>query len=333
MIVAENVQARVQDREGRSTIKNVTFTWERGLLAVLGSPMDGTAAFAYAIAGAADIRAGRLHIQGKPSAASPLCVTYVPRDAVLPDGLRVEEVCELSRAIRREPARTPVSRLAVLGLESLARRRVRSLSVGESKAVSLAIAITSSAPVLVVDEPLAGLDPVAPARVIEALRKRAETTAVIVTTASVRDATRLGDQLAVLTNGVFSHLPPALAHVDRSGAKLRVTVRADGAAGVARFLGAISHEPAISSLEVTSFASESVSRAPHIVLVGGRDLLPLARSVARAASSSGASIVAIESDVVALETLRQSLVLPVAAPLASVATIPARPVALPGDVP
>ena len=78
------------------------------------------------------------------------------------------------------------------------------------------------------------LEPPAPARVIEALRARATAGAcVIVTTASVRDATSLADQLGMLTQGVFTHLPPALAHVGTSGARLRVVVAASAATEVA----------------------------------------------------------------------------------------------------
>jgi energy-coupling factor transporter ATP-binding protein EcfA2 len=230
---------------------------------------------------------------------------------VLPDSLRVDEVCELAGQIRGEPAMTPASRLSPLGIEKLANRRVRSLSPGEARAVSLALALTSRAPVLLIDEPLAGLDPAAPARVVTALRARAAAGAtILVTTASVRDATSLADQLGMLTRGVFTHLPPALAHVGAAGARLRVVVAAHAATEVAPFVAALAAEPAITSIETATFAATRVLHAAVSVVVSGADLLAVARAVGHAAAKTSARIEAIESAVVPLDAIRSRIAAP-----------------------
>ena len=247
VIALEGVHARTAGGRGRiaSSVANVTLTWE-GVLAILGTPADGTTALLELLAGTIPVRAGRAVVGGLPPSEARARVAYVPLETALPDSLRVDEVCALAGELRGEPAMTPGSRLAPLGIEKLVNRRVRSLSPGEARAVSLAIALTSRAPVLLIDEPLAGLDPAAPSRVVTALRARAQDgAAVIVTTASVRDATAVADQLGLLTRGVFTHLPPTLAHVGPTGTRLRVVVAAEAASEVAPFVAALAAETAI----------------------------------------------------------------------------------------
>lgn len=313
MIVLEGLHASALVERGKVTSKleNVTFTWEKGVLAVLGTPADGTTALLEVLAGAAPVRAGKATIEGKPPSEARARVAFVPLEAALPDALRVEEVCDLASQIRGEPRTTAASRLSPLGIEKLADRRVRSLSHGEARAVALAIALTSRAPVVLVEEPLSGLEPSAPARVIELLRARAASGgAVIVTTSSVRDATSLADQLGMLTRGVFTHLPPSVAHVGTAGARLRVVVAAQSAIDVAPFVAALAEESAVTSVETAAFAATRVLHAAVVVMVSGPDLLALARAVGAAAARSRAGVEAIESAVMLLDAIRSRLASP-----------------------
>jgi ABC-type multidrug transport system ATPase subunit len=303
MIALEGASARALSRPGEvaSSIKDVTVTWAEGVLAVLGARADGTVALLEAIAGMVRVRSGEVLVDGQAPARARASVAYVPRATNLPDSLRVDEVCELAGQLRGEASQSPESRLHVLGLETLARRLVHTLSPGESRAVTLAIALTSKVPVLLVDEPLVGLDPAASSRVIEALRERAKTAAVIVTTASVRDATRLADQLGVLTGGAFTHLSPTLAHVGAEGAVLRLVVAIESE--LSPFVEALSQEPAVAGVQTSAFAAKGALA----VVVSGTDLLTLARAVGAAAARAGAKIEAIESAVTSLDAIRAAL--------------------------
>jgi ABC-type multidrug transport system ATPase subunit len=307
VIKVDGLQARAGSERDRpaSRLENVSLTWEKGVLVVLGTQADGTTALLEVLAGILPVRGGRVTIDGVPPIEARTRVVYVALDAALPDALRVDEVCALAGQIRGEPAMTPASRLAPLGLEKLADRRVRSLSHGEARAVSLALALTSRAPVLLVDEPLSGLDPIAPSRLVAALRARAAAgAAVVVTTASVREATALADQLGMLTRGVFTHLPPAQAHVSSAGVRLRVVVAAQAATEVAPFVAALAAEPAVASVETATFAATRVLHAAVTVLVSGQDLLTVARAVGHAAAKTSARIESIESAVLPLDAIR-----------------------------
>ncbi|HSO32229.1 MAG TPA: ATP-binding cassette domain-containing protein [Labilithrix sp.] len=308
MITLASVHARAVAETGKvpSLLKGASLTWERGVLAVIGTPADGTIALLEVVAGVTKVRGGRVEVHGVAPSEARSRIAYVPLATTLPDALRVDEVCELASLLRGEATQAPAARLGILGLEALARRRVGSLSPGEARGVSLALALTSKASVLLVEEPLAGLDAAAPARVVEALRARAAAGAtVLVTSASVRDATRLGDQL-----GVFAHLPASRAHVGAAGAKLRVVVAAESTSEVSPFVAALAQEAAVTSVETAAYTAARVLHAAVAVVVSGPELLKLAKAVATAAARSEAKVLAIESAVMPLETIRAALAAP-----------------------
>ncbi len=316
MIALTNVTARGESARGRvgAMVRNVSTTWDRGVLAIVGTVGDGTSALLAVIAGAIRARTGQVIVGGKSPEDARSEIAHVPLDPTLPDALRVEEVCDLASSIRGEPARPATERLSVLGIEALAKRRVRSLSVGETRAVALAIALTSSAKVLLVEEPLATLEPTAPGRVIEAIRARAAAgTVVVVTTASVRDATRIADRVLVLTAGVLAPLPAALAHANDGVVRLRIVVpsRADGTRGTSALVSALAEDAAIASVETHAFAPSpsdpAGARAASTVIVSGRDLVAVAKSVANAAASARVDVETIESAVAPLETIRAAV--------------------------
>ena len=306
-----HARARGSAKRPPSRLENVTLSWEKGVLAVLGAPADGTTALLEVLAGVLPVSGGTATVAGGPPDQARAHVAYVPLEPALPDPLRVSEVCELATRLRGEPAMTAAARLSPLGIESLADRRVRSLSPGEARAVSLAIALSSRAKVLLIEEPLAGLDAAAPAKVLEVLRARATAGAcVVVTTSSVRDATSLGDQLGMLTQGVFTHLPPAIAHVGTSSARIRVIVSANAATEVAPFVSALTAESAIATVETATFAATRVLHAAVAIVVSGTDLLAVARAVGLAAARTATNVLSIESAVSPLNAIRARIAAP-----------------------
>jgi ABC-type multidrug transport system ATPase subunit len=307
VIALVSVHARASGKPD-SRLVDLSLSWERGVLAVLGARVDGTTALLEVLAGLVRPRAGVALAFGEVPQASRARIAYVPLAPSLPDALRVDEVCELAARLRGEAPSSAASRLALLGLEHLASRPARTLSRGEARAVSLAIALGSSARLLLVEEPLVGLEPTAPARVIELLRARgASGVPVVVTTASVRDATALADQLGVLTRGVFAHLSPALAHVGDEGAHLRVVVASEARADAAPLVAALAEDPAVTKVELSAFAATRVLHAAVVLEVTGAELLAVARAVQVASARTGIDVEAIESAVTPLEAIRARL--------------------------
>ncbi|MDA8344395.1 MAG: ABC transporter ATP-binding protein [Thermaerobacter sp.] len=92
--------------------------------------------------------------------------------------------------------------LSLLGMEDRVQRLVGTLSGGEHRLVGMATALIGAPPVLVLDEPTNELDPVARARVWDALLARREQgTTIILVTHNVLEAERVVSRVAILAQG------------------------------------------------------------------------------------------------------------------------------------
>ena len=121
----------------------------------------------------------------------------------LPVGLAVETTGRL-RGLPRRIARTAAAELLEeLGLTELARRPMTTLSGGQRRLAQVATALVGERPLLVLDEPTTGLDPLARRAVWEALQRRRESagTTVVLVTHNVLEAEAVLDRVAVLDHG------------------------------------------------------------------------------------------------------------------------------------
>lgn len=251
------------------------------VLAVIGAIADGTALLCDLLA--TETRAARVTLE-----------------APLPDGLRVDEVCALARQFRGEPPREAKDTLASLGIETLAKRRTASLAVDERRAVALAIALASEAELVIVEEPLANV--AAASRVAASrIRERAARGAVVVTTASPRDATRIGDAIAVLVNGKLTAIEEGNM-VSNDAGSLRVVVSA-GRDAAATLVGALGRDGAVARVESAAFA-DGKATALHVY---GDDLEALARAVTRAIAASNVNVDLIEPSIQPLDAIRAAV--------------------------
>jgi ABC-2 type transport system ATP-binding protein len=119
----------------------------------------------------------------------------------LPARIRVGEALEFFRAVYGARRWRP-TRLAALGVDELLPRRFASLSGGQKRRVVVALALIGEPSLLVLDEPLAGLDPDGQAAVLDLLRLlRADGVTVLLSVHDLDLAGRLGDRLVMLAGG------------------------------------------------------------------------------------------------------------------------------------
>ena len=287
MIALEDVAARQRPL----SLTRMTQVWEAGSHAVIGSRADGGTLLLALIAGLARPRSGRVRVldAAPTDAVVRRQIGLVPLEPALPEAMRVREALDLASAIRSETRRDAAERLATLGVETLADRKIRSLSRGEARAVALAEALTSpSVRVLLVEEPLVAMDPRAAGRVPEALRGRGrEGCAVVVTTASMRDAGELADDWIALRAGAIvgeAASVDALVEATPDGASLRVVLRYPG--DVAALVAALAREGDIDAIE----------RDEGSVRLRGRDATALARAAGRAAVEADVDLAELRID-------------------------------------
>ena len=134
-------------------------------------------------------------------------VAYLAQDepalAELPVGLAVETTARLRGTPRREAARLTTDLLDELELGALRDRPLVRLSGGQRRLACVAAALAAARPVLILDEPTTGLDPIARRAVWAAVaRRRVEAgTTVVLVTHNVVEAESVLDRVAILDHG------------------------------------------------------------------------------------------------------------------------------------
>ena len=198
MITFEGVRAKALPKgaQNGASYTDLSLALGPGCHAIVGaSPAEGRLLLDLA-AGQARARRGRVRaLDGAPGDARVAARTaFVPLDVVLPDGLTVLEVAALEATVRGLGAPEPNARLARLDAAWLGARRAHTLSPEERRSVALALALTSGATLLLLEEPLTRVDGRAAPLVAPALRALVAEGAVcaVLTTSSRHDAALTG---------------------------------------------------------------------------------------------------------------------------------------------
>jgi lipopolysaccharide export system ATP-binding protein len=144
-----------------------------------------------------------------------LGITYLPQEPSIFRKLSVAdnvnailETVEPNRSTRRERLR---ELLAELGLTEKANRRGDALSGGERRRVEITRALVLDPKFMLLDEPFAGIDPIAVAdiqKIIEQLKSRG--IGVIITDHNVRETLSICDRAYIIKDGgIIKHGSPA----------------------------------------------------------------------------------------------------------------------------
>lgn len=189
-------------------VRNASFTLPEGSITALVGPNGaGKSTLIRSCIGFERPDEGRLLVFGNDPSRTPAVVVgkvgYVPQAASLYRGLTVADHLTIAAAARRTFDRTSaIVHLAAVGLAPI--RVVGELSGGEQAQVALALALGTRAELLLLDEPLASLDPLARrdflARLVVDVRERGAT--AVLTSHIVGDVEQVCDRLVVLGAGL-----------------------------------------------------------------------------------------------------------------------------------
>ncbi|MDQ3502539.1 MAG: ABC transporter ATP-binding protein [Actinomycetota bacterium] len=177
---------------------------------LLGPNGAGKTTLVRQIVGALHPDAGRIRVLGHDITAdprrAPRLLAYLGQDEPalreLPVGLAVETTGRLRGLSRAEARSRRDVLLDELGIGEVHRRPLLALSGGQRRLAHVAAALIGERPLLVLDEPTTGLDPVARRAVWAALdRRRAAGATVVLVTHNVLEAETVLDRVAVLDRG------------------------------------------------------------------------------------------------------------------------------------
>ncbi len=137
---------------------------------------------------------------GRPEARR--CLSYLPQRVAFPDGLSGREVLEFYRRLRGVRSGRVEEVLRFASLNGAGARAVRTYSGGMTQRLGLAVALLPEAPILLLDEPTAALDPDGLSAFYGEIERRRESgRTVCFTSHQLGDVERLADRFAVLVGG------------------------------------------------------------------------------------------------------------------------------------
>ena len=203
---------------GTRILNGVNLTLHAGeMCALIGPSGAGKSTLIKALLGLRDPDEGSVKVGSRPVAElGPL--GYVPQDDALHRGLTVQR--ELGYAAElRMPAESPERRrsrvaevIGQVGLGDRSKVRIRRLSGGQRKRVSVALELLTEPPLLILDEPTSGLDPGLEARTMTILSDVAATGRIVLVATHAMESIELAEALCVLVGGHVAFFgPPRLA--------------------------------------------------------------------------------------------------------------------------
>jgi Cu-processing system ATP-binding protein len=176
------------------------------VVALLGPNGSGKTTTLKAAAGLIQPTSGEVLLGDPPRPASDpdarRILSYLPQKVSFPDALTGAEVVEFYRELRGVAPVRCAQVLHFAALNGAGERAVGTYSGGMVQRLGLAVALLPDAPVFLLDEPTAALDPdglCAFYGVVE--RAREDGRAVLFTSHQLGDAERLADRFAVLVGG------------------------------------------------------------------------------------------------------------------------------------
>jgi tungstate transport system ATP-binding protein len=193
--------------DGRDVVSIPSLHIQSGrVTAVLGPNGAGKTTLLRLIAGLDRPCTGRVLVGGQTADTRRRCVGYVfQEDVFLRRSLLENLALALTvRGVARSEARgRAAASLRLLGIEALAERRADRISGGEARRASLARALSLHAPVLLLDEPMVGLDGATYVRLLDELPPliAASGATTLVVTHAREEAFRLCDDVVIVVDG------------------------------------------------------------------------------------------------------------------------------------
>jgi lipopolysaccharide export system ATP-binding protein len=209
---------------GRQVVKSVTLRLARGEVAgLLGPNGAGKTTCFYMITGLIAADYGRIYIDGADITPQPMYqrarmgLGYLPQEASIFRGMTVEEnvraVVELRQPDDQKARETARRLLEELHIDHLKASPAISLSGGERRRVEIARALASEPAFMLLDEPFAGIDPMAIADIREVIGYlKARGIGILITDHNVRETLNIIDRAAIIHAGevLFEGTPEAV---------------------------------------------------------------------------------------------------------------------------
>ncbi len=242
MIVADGLGKTFRSRgDDVEAVQSVSFSVDRGeVFAVVGPNGAGKSTTIQMLVALVRPTRGTARVAGhdvvEEAAQVRASIGVALQETGLDEMLTAHELLRLHAALLDGSRRRARARAAMLleqvGLEHAADRRIGTYSGGMRRQLDLALALVTDPPVVILDEPTTGLDPMSRRAIwdeIRAMRERGAT--VLLSTQQLDEADALADRLAIVDHGrVIAEGSPDALKRRVGGDRIELTLEDEAAA-------------------------------------------------------------------------------------------------------
>ena len=211
----------VKSFKGRTVVQGVSLSLESGkAVGLLGPNGAGKTTTFYMIVGLVRPDSGNVTLDDKDISTLPIYerarmgLGYLPQDASIFRKLSVEEnlfvVLDNLKISRKEKRAKAERALTDLGIARLSRQKAMTLSGGERRRLEIARALTLEPKFLLLDEPYAGIDPLAVQEIQQIIKNlRDSGIGIVITDHNVRETLSSCDEAYLIKEGkIWVHGTP-----------------------------------------------------------------------------------------------------------------------------
>jgi lipopolysaccharide export system ATP-binding protein len=202
----------------RRVVDNISLCFEhKGITALLGPNGAGKTTLFYIAAGLITADTGKVFLDGRDITQKPIYerakmgVVYLPQESSVFQKLNVKDnilaVLEHRRELTAAERQSLCRRLITeMKLEAISSQQAGTLSGGERRRTEIARAMAMEPQFLLLDEPFAGIDPIAVQGLQQTIRALAESrrTGIIITDHNARAALRISSFAYIINQGVIA---------------------------------------------------------------------------------------------------------------------------------
>ncbi len=184
----------------------------REVVGLLGPNGAGKTTIFYMICGLIEANSGKIYLDNKDISSLPLHkrakegIGYLPQESSIFKDLSVEEnimlACEVIYKTKEEVEKRTEELLNLLNIEPIRRRKAQNLSGGERRRCEIARALSLKPKFLLLDEPFAGVDPIAISDIQDIIKELAKLKiGILITDHNVRETLSICDKAYVIKDG------------------------------------------------------------------------------------------------------------------------------------
>ena len=210
MLLVKNISKSIKDKK---ILSDVSFEVNQGeIYGLLGPNGAGKTTMFYIIAGLAGSDLGKIILDDKDISNIPMHkrskmgIKYLPQEPSIFQGLTVYEnlkgLAELSIKNNKDIKNFIEKSIDEFGLADIASFKGRQLSGGQRRKVEIARTLAADPKFILLDEPFAGIDPLAIEDIKDILSKLAkQNIGILITDHNVRETLEICHKAAIINNG------------------------------------------------------------------------------------------------------------------------------------